>query len=65
MKTYQIELYVNTRCVHIVRNVDSNLRGYSKEDLIDYLWVYGYLGMRDVSFLYDNLNSWVIEEVKK
>lgn len=62
MKKYKIELYVNTRCVHYVRNVDSDLRGYSKQDLINYLLVYGHIGLRDAVYLDYSLNSWVIEE---
>ena len=65
MKTYKIEFYINTKCVLVLNDVEFDFRGYSKEDLINYLWVYGYIGMRDASFLYDNLNSWVIEEETK
>lgn len=65
MKKYKIELYVNTKCVHIVHDIDFDFKGCSKEDLIDHLCVCGYVDMRDSSFLYDHLNSWVITEVKQ
>lgn len=66
MKKYKIELYVNTKCVHIVHNIDVDFKGWSKEEVIDHLCVCGYVDAFDASFLYDNVNSWVItkEELK-
>lgn len=65
MKTYQIEFYMNTKCILVLNNVAFDFEEYSKEDLINDLWVYGYVDMRDEKYLIDHTNSWVIEEETK
>lgn len=64
MKTYKIEFYVNTKCVHTLHDINIDCKGYSKEDLINYLCNYGYIGLQDANFLLYSMNSWVIEEEK-
>lgn len=64
MKTCQIEFYMNTKCILVLNDVKFDFRGYSKEDLINDLWLYGYIGMRDTTFLMDNINSLIIKEEK-
>lgn len=64
MKTYQIEFYVKTKLVHTLHDVEIDLKGCSKEDLINYLCNYGYIGLQDANFLLYTMTSWTIKEEK-
>ncbi|HGF8356878.1 TPA: hypothetical protein ACNKJ7_002001 [Enterococcus faecium] len=43
MKAYTIKFYGNTIFVYILSGIRFDFRGYSKDDLLESLWGYGYL----------------------
>ena len=62
MKTYTIKFYGNTTCVYILSGLRLDFRGYSKDDLLESLYGYGYLNEDELVSLEKFTNAWTIEE---
>lgn len=62
MKTYTIKFYGNTIFVYILSGIGLDFRGYSKDDLLESLWGYGYLNEDESAYLDEFTNAWTIEE---
>ena len=62
MKAYTIKFYGNTTCVYILSGLRLDFRGYSKVDLLESLWGYGYLNEDELISLEKFTNAWTIEE---
>lgn len=62
MKTYTIKFYGNTTFVHILSGLKLDFRGYSRDDLLESLWGYGYLNEDELISLEKFTNAWMIEE---
>ncbi|WP_277890859.1 hypothetical protein [Enterococcus lactis] len=62
MKAYTIKFYGNTIWVYILSGLRLDFRGYSKDDLLESLWGYGYLDEDELAYLDEFTNAWTIEE---
>ncbi|EHK2906375.1 hypothetical protein J7H74_001843 [Enterococcus faecium] len=62
MKAYTIKFYGNTIFVYILSGIGLDFRGYSKDDLLESLWGYGYLNEDESAYLDEFTNAWTIEE---
>lgn len=62
MKAYTIKFYGNKTYVYILSGLRLDFRGYSKEDLLESLWGYGYLDEDELACLDEFTNAWTIEE---
>ncbi|MDU1752789.1 MAG: hypothetical protein E6817_11770 [Enterococcus faecium] len=62
MKTYTIKFYGNTTYIYILSGLRLDFRGYSKDDLLESLWGYGYLNEDESAYLDEFTNAWTIEE---
>lgn len=62
MKTYTIKFYGNKTFVYILSGLRLDFRGYSKEDLLESLYGYGYLNEDELINLEKFTNAWTIEE---
>lgn len=62
MKAYTIKFYGNTIWVYILSGLRLDFRGYSKEDLLESLYSYGYLNEDELISLEKFTNAWTIEE---
>lgn len=62
MKAYTIKFYGNKTFVYILSGLRLDFRGYSKEDLLESLYGYGYLNEDELINLEKFTNAWTIEE---
>ena len=62
MKAYTIKFYGNKTYVYILSGLRLDFRGYSKEDLLESLYGYGYLNEDELISLEKFTNAWTIEE---
>lgn len=62
MKAYTIKFYGNTIWVYTLSGLRLDFRGYSKEDLLESLYSYGYLNEDELISLEKFTNAWTIEE---
>ncbi|HFX3749799.1 TPA: hypothetical protein ACIECB_001734 [Enterococcus faecium] len=61
MKTYKITFYADIDR-YVLTGVRLDFRGYSKEDLLESLYGYGYLNEDELVSLEKFTNAWTIEE---